>query len=123
MSGNLDNYEVVTTKSGFPFLRRKQLFPSVNLRFPGDPEGLRLVQHGGDLAARLLLLDLVKSEFESRNFDGAAALLHAMFYLEDRTAYELCRPPNRRSIPGSFLAGESYTRHAEAVLGIRSRCR
>lgn len=89
----------------------------VNLRFACDPEGVRLIQRGGDTSARLLLIDLAMIEYDAENYEGTSALLHAMFYLEDRVAYELCPPPYRMALPASFTMGRGYAWQAEQMLG------
>jgi hypothetical protein len=93
-------------------------FPAVNLRWADDEQGLRLIARGGDLAARLLLLDIAETEFLAGNHAGAAHLLHATFYLEDRMSYELCPPPSPSSLPAAFFMGETYAWQAARCLGV-----
>lgn len=42
-----------------------------------------------DLAARFWLNDAALPEFDARNFEGCAMLIHAERYLADRFTYEL----------------------------------
>jgi len=58
-----------------------------------DEQGRRLFFRSCDLIARLWLNDMTLPEFDAKNFEGAAMLVHAERYLADRLAYELAPCP------------------------------
>ena len=58
-----------------------------------DLQGQRLILRADDLKARWLLIDLSEDAYNRGDFDAAASLIHAQYYLEDRLAYELCPAP------------------------------
>jgi hypothetical protein len=69
-------------------------------------ERLSLIMRSGDLSARFKLLDLAEREYELKNWDGCACLMHAMMYLTDRLAYEVNPPPTKHSILLTLTADE-----------------
>lgn len=54
-----------------------------------DEAGRRLYYRACDLTARFWLNEQALPEFDARNFEGSAMLIHAERYLTDRLAYEL----------------------------------
>jgi len=58
-----------------------------------DEQGRRLYYRACDLSARLWLNDNTIAQYDAKEFDGCAMLVHAERYLADRLAYELAPWP------------------------------
>lgn len=56
-------------------------------------EARRIIFRAADIKARWMLVNFAEAAYNSGRNDACASLMHAVYYLEDRLAYELFPAP------------------------------